>query len=39
MAPDFDRDPGTPKTPDRFRHPSFGSPHLTFPKNFALVAQ
>jgi len=39
MGPDFDGDPGPPNTPERFRHPSFGSPNLTFPKNFTLVTQ
>ncbi|SPE17898.1 hypothetical protein SBA5_1160004 [Candidatus Sulfotelmatomonas gaucii] len=39
MGPDFDRDPGPPHTPERPRHPCFGSRHLTFPKNFTLVAQ
>src|SRR5579872_1670250 len=39
MGPDFDGNPGPPNTPERLRHPSFGSRNLTFPKNFTLVAQ
>jgi hypothetical protein len=39
MGPDFYGDPGPPNTPERPRHPSFGSRHLTFPKKFTLVAQ